>query len=121
MKLEPNGASEIVGVQIAVTFDASALEVIGIEHITDTLPIGVGPIIDNTEGTVRFAAFTMAPLGSGQGPFDFATITFRAKSASEGTEVRFEVGAGKTSVADTSGRELLRNMADFLGAWIKVT
>ena len=122
--LDPNGVGDLVGVQFSIRFDPNALEVIGITHVNTTLDTGIGSLVNNNDGTAKFAAFTVSPLGVEQEPFEFATVTLGAKAVPNGgiALVVFEFaqdGSG-TSVSDTLGRELLKVSGDFTGAWIEI-
>ena len=124
VRLDPNGIEDIVGPQFAIKFDPTKLEVVSLNHIEGTFTQLAGSRINNEAGIAKFAAFTTEPLAGEQVPFDFATITFEAKASSEvgATAVVFEfAGDGsKSSVTDTSGRELLKETANFVGAWISI-
>ncbi len=121
IRLDPQGFGDITGVQLSLRFDPAVLEVVSVDPVGTTFPSSVGPVIDNTAGTVLFAAFTLSPLPAGHQPIDIATIDFRAK-ARGASEVIFEYAANgsKTVVADRQGGNLLEDKKDFVGAQIVV-
>ena len=121
VRANPNGIGDIVGVQFFIRFDPAVLELVSITHINTTLQSPSPIRINDVAGTALFAAFTTTPLSPGQEAFDFATLSFMAKTTGDGTQVIFEVGGeGKTFVTDTLGQNLLADTADFIGAWITV-
>ena len=127
VRVDPNGVAGIAGAQLFIRVDTGDLDIVSVTAVRTVLDFSFPAVIKPADGTAQFAAAVLTPpegLPADQVPFDFATIRFRAKSgAAIGlTDVVFEFeAAGKTSVTDPDGGELLQQRTDFLGATIDIS
>ena len=129
VQVRPHGR-EVTGVSLVISFDPSFLRVVDadpgrpgvqIESHLDN-PLAQFTIENEVDNEIGEILFTVGDSEPASGRFDLAIITLRAQSSTpEGdpTPMKFLVEDGNLTSVSTSGRLLLANTEDFVGAWIE--
>jgi hypothetical protein len=103
LEIDPNG-QPVNGAMVHLGFDPALVEVIEV-NLTDQLPfVLLEPVIDNQQGSVRFAAGVLGQTLTEK--FTLATLSLKVKEATTGANLTLLDLFGATDVSGPSGSVL---------------